>query len=95
MKKEDVEKYGIQAQGKQELIDFLEGKELTKNQCIKAKCYECNNGYTDGRNDCVIFDCPLYGYSPYSSHKFAKRKMTEEQVQRSRQNLSKARDNKL
>ena len=43
--------------------DFLEEKELKK--IIKAKCYDCNCDYVDGKYDCLVPKCPLYPYSPY------------------------------
>lgn len=44
----------------------MEGKKLTRAAAMKAKCYECMNGYIDGRVDCGIKDCPLYPWMPFS-----------------------------
>ena len=48
--------------GRKELIAHMEGKRLTRGQAIKAKCYECNNGFPDGWANCSILDCPLNPY---------------------------------
>ena len=70
MKIKDVLAYGVTAQGRNELMRFLKGKKLTRKDAIKAKCYECNNGYADGKRDCKIPACPLYGFMPYNSDKY-------------------------
>lgn len=57
--------------GKRHLITHLEGKRLTRNQIIMAKCCECMGGYVDGRMDCKIPDCPLYPLMPYREHQAA------------------------
>lgn len=56
---------GITAKGRGELIAHLEGRKLTRGQAIKAKCYECAGGFTDGKGDCNIPACPLYGFMAY------------------------------
>jgi hypothetical protein len=38
-KVEDVERVGLLAAGKNELIKHLEGNRLTQKQAINAKCY--------------------------------------------------------
>jgi hypothetical protein len=55
----------ISAQGRTELLKHVAGKRLTRNQAIKAKCYDCMGGYTDGKQDCRIHVCPLYPFMPY------------------------------
>jgi hypothetical protein len=57
--------FGIAAKGCGELIAHTEGRILTRNQAIRAKCYDCMGGYTDGKGDCEIPRCPLYGFMPY------------------------------
>ena len=69
MKLEDVEEYGLTAQGKRELIKYLEGGKLTRKEAMLARCFECMNGYADGRIDCQVESCPLYPYMPYSACK--------------------------
>jgi hypothetical protein len=49
--------------GKQQLLRHLDGKRLTRNEAIKAKCYDC-----DGMGDsgsCDLDKCALFPYSPY------------------------------
>ncbi len=38
---------------------------MTRAQAIRAKCYDCMGGYVDGKRDCEIPRCPLYGFMPY------------------------------
>lgn len=54
--------------GKLELLAYMEGKRITRSQAILGKCFECCNGYVDGRVDCNIPDCPLYPWMPFNSH---------------------------
>jgi hypothetical protein len=56
-------KKGIKRQGRKELIGYLEGKRITRNQAIKAKCYDCN-GMGESK-ECDIEGCSLLPYSPY------------------------------
>ena len=62
----EIEKHGLTAQGRKELIKFLRGDRLTRGEAIKSKCYDCMGYYSDGRADCKQFDCGLYGYHPYA-----------------------------
>lgn len=55
----------ILAQGRNELRKHLDGKRLTRHAAIKAKCYDCMGGFTDGKQDCRIPACPLYPWMPY------------------------------
>jgi hypothetical protein len=55
----------ILAQGRMELRKHLAGKRITRNAAIKAKCYDCMGGFTDGKQDCQITACPLYPWMPY------------------------------
>lgn len=61
----EINKYGIKAIGKKEICAHLNGKKITRNAAIIAKCYECNCYYADGKADCEIPTCPLYGFMPY------------------------------
>lgn len=59
-------KKGIKAQGKLELIRYLENNmRLTQRQAILAHCYECTGFYSGGKQDCQVPDCPFYEYMPY------------------------------
>lgn len=60
-----IEKDGMSARGKSEMVKYLNGKELTRGQAIKAKCYDCSGYYGDGKIDCKVTTCPLYQYMPY------------------------------
>jgi len=44
----------------------LKGNKITRDEAIKAKCYECNGAYADGTGDCNIESCPLHLYMPYA-----------------------------
>lgn len=56
---------GIKARGGNELQKHLMGERLTQRQMILAKCYDCMNGYLDGKLDCEIKECPLYPLMQY------------------------------
>lgn len=62
---EAIDKNGIAAKGRGELIKHLNGERLTGRQACLAKCYECMGYYSDGKQDCKIPTCPLYMYMPY------------------------------
>jgi hypothetical protein len=66
---ENIQKYGKDAQGKRDLIRHLKGERLTMKQAILSKCFDCMGGYTDGKTDCNIPDCSLYGFMPYRKDK--------------------------
>ncbi len=68
-KVEDVERVGLLAAGKNELIKHLEGNRLTQKQAINAKCYDCMGYFIDGRADCLMPDCPLYPFMRYNPRK--------------------------
>ncbi|MBW2543950.1 MAG: hypothetical protein JRD43_00480 [Deltaproteobacteria bacterium] len=92
MKHEDVERYGLTARGKAELLKYLEGGRLTRKEAMLAKCFECCNGYADGKADCGIESCPIYPYMPFSTRKITSgRKLTPEQRVEVGKRLKKAR----
>lgn len=51
--------------GKNDYLNYLGGKRLTRHQAIKAKCYECVQG--DDFSVCTISKCPLTIYSPMNN----------------------------
>lgn len=58
-------KGGKLRKGQKNLINYLQGQRLTRNQAIQAKCYDC-----DGMGDsgvCEVERCSLYPYSPFRS----------------------------
>jgi hypothetical protein len=59
---------GIRAQGRLDLENHMKGVRLTQREAIKAKCYDCMGGYTDGKADCAIPGCSLYPYNPYRGY---------------------------
>jgi len=61
-------KNGKKAQGKGDLIKFLQGTKITPRRALKAKCYECMGGYADGKVDCGVYDCPLHPFMPYRNN---------------------------
>ena len=62
---------GIKARGGKELRKRLGGGKLTQRQMILAKCYECMNGYVDGKVTCGIPECPLCPLMPYKNTPFS------------------------
>lgn len=57
-------KSGRKRKGQTFLIKHLEGKRLTQQQAIKAKCYDCDGMGETG--ECELTECSLYPYSPYA-----------------------------
>jgi len=51
---------GKRAQCDKEMKKYEMGVRLTQRQAILAKCFECANGYFDGKEDCAIAECPLH-----------------------------------
>lgn len=51
--------------GKRFLAKYLKGEKITHSQAIKAKCCDCMGYYYDGRFDCKVNTCPLYGFMQY------------------------------
>lgn len=61
----DIRQHGKTARGQKELLKHLSGQKLTFKQAIYARCYDCMNYFSDGKNDCKIPSCPLYPFMPY------------------------------
>lgn len=66
---ESIERHGMHALGRRELVRHLEGGKVTQQQAIRAKCYECNGYYADGKGECAMPDCPLYPFMPYNPNR--------------------------
>lgn len=60
-----IEKNGSFGKGRVDLLSHLNGNRITRNEAIRAKCYDCSGYHADGRVDCENNDCPLYPYMPY------------------------------
>lgn len=54
--------------GQMEWKRLQKGEKLTRNQAIKALCYECN-GFEDANHDCGCKRCAIYQFSPYKGKK--------------------------
>ena len=50
--------------GKAYYLKFLEGESLTRDQAIKAKCYECVLG--EDTEPCLVSTCPLMLYCQWN-----------------------------
>ncbi|MDP1989471.1 MAG: hypothetical protein Q8K00_00485 [Syntrophales bacterium] len=61
----EIEKYGMKAKGRKELVYHLEGRPLPRGKAILGMCYSCSGFYADGKIDCAMPMCPLYRYMPY------------------------------
>ena len=79
----DIEKAGLKARGKTELIKHLEGVSLTLAQAAKGKCYDCLGYYADGVDDCKTPDCSLYPFMPYNPNR--KKKVSNMSDERKRE----------
>jgi hypothetical protein len=77
----------MKARGVRELKRYLNGDRLTQRQAIIANCASCMNYYADGKNDCLIPNCPLYPFMPYrNKEKYPDFKSTA-RVQSAQRNL--------
>lgn len=71
MKIEAIKK-SMPLSARKHLLAHMEGRRITVRQAVAAKCFECMNGFIDGRQDCAIPDCPLYPWMPFNPNKPAK-----------------------
>lgn len=53
------------SRGGHHLRAYWAGERLARGAAILAKCCECMGYYRDGRVDCHVPACPLYGFMPY------------------------------
>jgi hypothetical protein len=56
----DIQATGIKAPGQKELTRYMRGERLTAKQAILGKCYDCMDGYGDGKVDCGSHGCSFY-----------------------------------
>jgi hypothetical protein len=47
--------------GRREFGWFKQGKNLSRKEAMRAKCYECN-GEEESGADCLVDTCPMYSY---------------------------------
>jgi len=64
-----IETHGISARGRTELIKYLNGGKLSRKEAMAAMCYDCTGYYSDGRVDCELPSCPMYGWMPLKGKK--------------------------
>lgn len=50
--------------GKADLLRHLKGECLTRNEAIRAKCYECGGG--EDTRPCHVTGCALTQYCPWN-----------------------------
>ena len=67
-----IKKHGKSYSGKTNLINFLEGKHITRKEAISAYCYDCQGYCEDGRVECEQLQCPLYSYSQFNKYNINK-----------------------
>jgi hypothetical protein len=80
------------SRGKKELLNHLQGKDLSPKQAITAHCYDCNAGYSDGKSDCGVVDCALHPFMPYAKGvKKRTRIMSDDQRQAAGERLRRVR----
>ena len=63
--KKSINKLGLAAKGRTEILKHLNGKKMNSTQMLRAKCYSCMGYYADGKMDCQNPECPLYPKMPY------------------------------
>ncbi|KQC08181.1 MAG: hypothetical protein APR62_05220 [Smithella sp. SDB] len=63
----NIRKHGKTARGQKELLKHLTAEKLTFRQAIYAKCYDCTNYFSDGKQDCKMTACPLYPFMAYAN----------------------------
>jgi hypothetical protein len=51
--------------GKADYLRYLEGERLTRDEAIKARCYECIQG--EDTRPCHVITCPLTLYSQWNT----------------------------
>lgn len=66
--------------GRKEYLKYLQGKKITRDEAIAAKCYDCMGYYRDGREDCKNGTCPLYPFSPSALYSLIQPPKTKEDL---------------
>jgi len=70
---EMIEEHGLEARGKKSLLKHLDGDKLGRKDAMEAACYSCMGYFIDGRADCCIKNCPMYGYRPFKDRPESKK----------------------
>ena len=61
--------------GKAQYLRYLQGEELTRDEAIQAKCYDCVSG--EDAEPCLVPTCPLTQYCQWNKPKKAKTSTTD------------------
>ncbi|MBS3784930.1 MAG: hypothetical protein KGY78_10860 [Anaerolineae bacterium] len=51
--------------GRSPYHNYVKGREIGRTEAMRAKCYDCMNGFADGKQDCKVISCPLYPWQPF------------------------------
>ena len=70
---EMIDKDGLQAIGKANLLKHLDGGKLSRKEAMQAKCYDCMGYFIDGRADCQIKYCPMFDFRPFKDRPESKK----------------------
>ena len=57
---------GKSRSGKTQLLKYLRGSRITRQESIKAKCFDCDGMGDSG--ECDLEHCALYPYSPFKTN---------------------------
>lgn len=52
--------------GKAELLKHMTGERLTRDEAIRAKCFDCVCGGDDKPDRCTVIQCALTAYCPWN-----------------------------
>ena len=92
MLKSIVFETGVRARGQLELQKFQDGKRITYKEAVLAKCYDCCEGYVDGRVDCGCPSCPLYHFMPYTVEPYGTKRRENIEIEITEDEIEKARN---
>ena len=81
------------AQGKRELLKFLDGGRMTLSEAIRAYCFDCTGFFDDGRLDCENDLCPLHPFMPYNKDRQKARKGNPNAAERLKEARARKKEN--
>lgn len=58
---------GIAIGGRGQYARYVSGEPISPREAMKAMCYSCMGGFSDGKADCGVVVCPLYPWQPFRS----------------------------